>query len=289
MKEANKNIGRKITLIEARKLMAKFLPAADETVLRFLDKVLIDELAGDKVNGLYKNEVIYAMKRGENTFTNIIRHETFHKIFNEYLSKAEQEAVVKAFKKQFPEYKDKGLIEIEELLAEKFQDYKSKKLTGINKILTDFFNWLSKVFGFYNMNANNITRLFETIESGYFVTAKQSGVGVQRSMRDIVRRFGNGNNRYADALEVYTESRILIESLFSKLYNKGYRSSIDDVVYPVTRKEVKQIAAELISDKLWDLKEQRELLIKESNGAINDEIAKLSKKINVYKKTFRWV
>jgi hypothetical protein len=279
------DLGREISFAEARKLLAKFVPeitTQDKDVLKFMDDVLLQELAGEKAFGLYKDEVVYAMKKGTTTFTKIIRHEAFHKIFTEYLTKNEQSRIIDAFKKQFPEHAEKSFDQIEELLAETFQDYQTKKLTKVNTILQKFFNWLAKRLGFINMNTDNLDRFFETIESGYFVATKNTGIGVTSAMKDIVKIYGYGTKSFSHALDIYRNARAIIQDEFYDLQTNGY---IDDKgsPWPITRREIRSIAKQnLTNDYLIRIK-QRDELKKSGHGYTEDQVLTINEEHAYYK------
>jgi hypothetical protein len=274
------DLGKELTLSEARSLLAKFIPSITtqgKDVIHFAEKIVIDEIAGDNAYGVFHDEVIWAMEKNGSTFEKIIRHEAFHKIFNEYITKNEQDLIVKSFKKQFPEYKDKGIIEIEEQLAIKFQDYQSKKLSRINEVLKRFFNWLASTFGFINLNLKNFDRFFETIESGYFITTKENSAGITRSMKNIINLYGNDNDDFQGALETYRNARAIIQQEFYDVYEKGFAG------YPITRREVKDITIGNLKNDHLIIKDNFDNMIVQQDLA-EGEILNIARELRYYGK-----
>ena len=271
--------GEAITQEEARKLLEKFIPNISKEgkeVLYFVDEMTLSGMEdGRSLYGLYRDEVIWAMERGGMTFKKIIRHETFHKIFNEHLSQRERNMIVNAFRNQFKEYADRSVDEIEELLAEKFQDYQQKKLTTVDNILKRFFNWLAKNLGFINMNMNSLDRFFETIEGGYFTKSKYTGIGITRSMRNIISLYGQDTGSFSHAIDVYRNARAIIQDEFLRIHALGFDG------FPVTRREMFDIAKDVITqDYIILLKEGKRL--KKAKTSLN-EIAENGKEAGYYK------
>ena len=277
-------IGEPISLKKAREILEKLIPTINsegKDVIKFVDEVILANMAGRKAFGLYRNEVIYAMQRGTVTFKNIIRHEAFHKIFTEHLSKREQNLIVNAFRKEFPQHKNKSKIEIEELLARTFQDYQSKKTTKIGQVLRNFFNWLAKNLGFINMNLTSMDSFFATIESGYFVTKKNSGIGITSAMKDIIRIYGYGSKSFAHALDIYRESRSIIQDKFFNIHENGFIDE-DGKSWPVTRREIRSIAENEIAHKLIELLNQKVYADDSLNGYSQEDKDFINSEIKYY-------
>ncbi len=260
-KRAGNDPGEVVTIEQALEMAHRWLPSLkdDKDSLQFVEKMIIDALSGESSYGLYQDQVAYVMSKDGKTFVKPLRHEIFHKIFNEFLTGKEQLAFEKAFKEQFPQYKNKSLEEIEELANEKWHDHTRKPIKGLNKVIMDFFNMLSKVFGFMNMNVKNLDRLFETIESGHFVKSKNDATGIKRKMRDLVKDFGNGTDTFKGALENYKKSKNIILTAVNEIQRDGYQYEEDGKLYPVSISEldfiVRQELENLYKGLLSDLKE----------------------------------
>jgi hypothetical protein len=263
--------GNLITFKEAHALLEKLVPSISKEgkdVLRFVDHMLMQELAGEDAYGLYRDEVIYGLNVAGKTYDKPIRHEAGHKIFFEYLTQKEKDALIKAYRKQFPEHKDKSTLDIEELIFGSFGDYQSKKLTGINKVLMDFYNWLSRIFSFMNQNVKDLDRFFETIESGYFVKNKGNGIDITRSMKNIMAIYGYKGKGFHHALDVYKNARAIIQdevAFFREYGNNGFpliRREINSIV----KQKIETIYRSLVNDmhNIDITKEERLTIAKES-------------------------
>ena len=243
-----KYLGKPISQVTARDLLAKYIPGIDtesEDVLQFVDEMVLEQLAGENVIGLYDNGVIYVKDKNGKTYLKIVKHEIGHKIFTEYLTPEEQDNLIDAYKKDHPQDSTKSDFDIEELIMQMWQDHEAGKLDKVDSLLMKFFNWLSRVFGFMNRNTSNLNRFFETIESGYFSQAKQDAVDIKKTMFDLVKKYGeetkgslkNNVGKFKKALEIYLASKGNLQTIVANLKANGvYR---DGANWPVTKDELR--------------------------------------------------
>ena len=271
-------LGKKITQEEARRLAQEIMPDIKEEELKFVTRSQMMLIAGQMDAGHYLNGILYIQRNEDDTVhKNVIRHEVFHKVFNEFLTPVEQRRLTNAFRKEFPEFKDKDFYEIEEALAKNYQLWKDEKLKVKDGILLKFYNWLSRVFGFVNGNVDNIKRFYKTVESGYFTDVKGSAIGIRRGMKEINRKYGDSTIlNYRQSLKVYMDARSIIKGTFATLLQEGFSG------YPVSRRELKSIASNLIEADLNENQTIYNELDKDKNPG---EAAAFTELINAQKKT----
>ena len=133
------------------------------------------------------------------------------------------------------------------------------------------------------MNVANLDRFFETIESGYFVKTKDSGLGVQRSMREIVKLYGNRDKNFQYALDIYRNSRSIVLSIAST-YNKvgygEYKYVIESEGFPIITREIKDLTQSLLKKQLDQLTDILEGITDKSS----DQYLTIAKRLNYYEK-----
>jgi len=158
-----KDLGELISQVEAVKLFKELLPSADTKDLVFLSTL------SDK--GRYYKGVIQLANTGRIN-ENVVRHEVFHKIFNEYLTESERQDYINYAKEIWPTA-DTAIAE--ELLARDFQTYRNKPESislKIAKILRRILNLLNLV---RSTPQEKLNKLYNQINKGKY--KKISGNG----------------------------------------------------------------------------------------------------------------
>ena len=178
--------------------------------------------------GAYTKGLIYIVSEGK-AGMQVLRHEIFHKIFNEYLTEDERFELYNAFKnKYFPNSTVVDMKEFEEMLAIKYQDYeRTGNETGI---IQRIFNMILRLFNFIRVNTNSVEGFFEQIEAGKFAVVKteiQDGV---RYMSDPINKMG-GIENYDRAIKEIKKDfyTLLVKGVDAGGYSTGikYYSTLD--------------------------------------------------------------
>lgn len=243
-----KDLGELISQIEAAKLFKKLLPAADVRDLAFLGSL------SDK--GRYYKGVIQLANTGKIN-ENVLRHEVFHKIFNEYLTEDERQTYVNAAKEIWPTATPKIA---EELIARDFQTYRNKPESislKIAKILRKILNLFNLVNNTPQQTLNDLYRQInkskykKVVDNGYLDTAVKNYNGIKKDFQST--------NAYKKALstldlDIYNRSKIAqIEQLNSKNINSvltdtlGKRNAILILPY-LYREKINTLTKELSKD-----------------------------------------
>lgn len=288
-----------IELDAARAYFKKQFPFASDKVLNFISKQAFNERFNTTGKaGAYTKGLIYIVSDGK-AGMQVLRHEIFHKIFNEYLTEDERFDLYNAFKnKYFPNSTVVDMKEFEEMLAIKYQDYeRTGNETGIIKRI---FNMILRLFNFIRVNTNSVEGFFEQIEAGKFAVIKtdvQEGVrymsdpinkmgGIEnydRAIKQIKKDFykllviGNNDGAFKNGIKYYStidvKNRIL-RNLDSKINSSKSESNI--AFYQTMKDNLTDLIENAFSfvDSL-DVKEQRE-----DDSAKNDEVANLKDHID---------
>ncbi|HQJ57192.1 MAG TPA: hypothetical protein PLH46_06085, partial [Caldisericia bacterium] len=178
-----------ITYSQALEKARQFLPNFKEKDLKFVTEKMMD---GDKL-GFYQSGVVNVLSK--NTLTTeeyILRHELFHKIFTEYLTKNEQKSLYNNFSKEFGE--GLSLFEFEEQLALKFQSWKNKEIEVKSSVLKTLFNKILRFFGLIQANTKNLNELFKQIERGQLSVKKQEVTSTIKNLDKIINLYGSAKN-----------------------------------------------------------------------------------------------
>lgn len=168
-------------------------PKGKEIELKFLSKASLDELAlpGEDLKGLYLNGVAYVLKNEDGTVSEqVLRHELFHKIFNEYLTKADRKKLRLSAKRVFPDTDIKGMsaIEFEEFMADNYMAYQDKSKTFKGRI-KQFFQNLKRMFNFIQDNRTEVEKLFDRINLGSIGKRNAFPIKVRRTLNSIKKDF----------------------------------------------------------------------------------------------------
>jgi hypothetical protein len=184
-------------------------------VTRFVNFNLRQQQLGKDVWGLYKDGVISVVRaRNGKVGTKIVRHELFHRIFWEYLTKEEQ---LRALELAEAQWGKADTITQEERLADAFGEYFTPPSTWL-VALWDFMRNIWRLLGFTYNNMGSLDSLFNSIDAGYY---KGSGrkVAVERTMQYIGSKF--------DSPEAYAFARHVVFEHFNEIF---YNRKLSDRV-----------------------------------------------------------
>lgn len=141
---------------------------------------------GQEVWGLYKNGLMsFAQTANGKVGSKIVRHEFFHKIFWEYLTKAEQTHVLGLAQDKWGNLDPEAL---EEKLATDFESYAILPSKNIFQVIWDT---LLKLLGFTYKNLSSIEKFFESIENNAFNKAYESADVERSATINIAANFDN--------------------------------------------------------------------------------------------------
>lgn len=187
-------LGSLISYTEAKEIASSFLPDFSDSELEFVTSSVMKSINGDeKQLGLYKKGVVHLLNNSDNTvYENVLKHELFHKIYNEYLTAKERSSVFVAFKEELG---TEDIGDFEELLAYRFQmrDKQPVKSSLIKRI----FNKILRLLGLLQANTNSIEEFFKQIEKGQLTSIKQTvdfEVIGTKNLTKIQEKFSNLEN-----------------------------------------------------------------------------------------------
>ncbi|CAM6001149.1 unnamed protein product [Sphagnum balticum] len=181
--EHRTDVGDKITAQQATDEIRRMLPGIKDSEINFLTRSLMLELQqpGESLLGLYqKGKMFFKQDENGNVFSNVVRHEVFHKVYNDYLSERDRANLSKEFD---PEGKMNPL-ELEETLADKFMVWKQQPEAFSGKIKR-IFNKIASWLGFAQSNAGIVDKLFNDIQEGKFQKVDPDTANVRRAFSDI--------------------------------------------------------------------------------------------------------
>lgn len=175
---APENLGKALTQPEVLKAVKRFFPGMSMAELRsnvqFVNDAQMMRLsAGVDAWGLFKDNIIYLRTNPDNTVNSkVVRHEVFHAIFNNYLTKQEQERFKDTIRKEVPQSNylttDEFNEFVDEYLANAFMEQKPLSsfqyyIRYIIKKIKDFLNFVSP-------NIESLDDLFNSIDAGTIST-----------------------------------------------------------------------------------------------------------------------
>lgn len=223
--------GEYITKDDAKKLLKRLLPDLfnkDNNLIPgnvvFLDALRMLELSESKdVLGKFINQRIYLLEERDGILDNVIRHEVFHKIVSYYLTKKEREILFSTARVKYNLSKNLSESEVEERLAREFMKFRRDE-NSVPALIRRIFKKIAKFLGFINKNANNIEKLFDNIDSGYFAGKRTVGDPIDTNMnyQDILKEWGS--------IEVYREARARFVAGMSSLLSEYDSAIIDDQI-----------------------------------------------------------
>lgn len=163
--------------------------------------------------GLFKDGVVYVTKDSNNKVgSKVVRHEAFHKVFWNYLTKDEQ---VRALALAEERYGKNTKLELEERLADDFAGFKATGKTWANALKT-IFRKILRFFNFTYNNLNSLEQFFTSINEGYYSTRKPSEVNVERDLKIA---------KYWKSVDLFTLAKTLFLDTFVQLRDESRNTS----------------------------------------------------------------
>jgi len=223
--------GTYITKDEAKALLKRLLPDLFNKFgdlipgnVVFLDALRMLELSESKeVLGKFINQRIFLLEERDGILDNVIRHEVFHKIVSYYLTKKERELLFATARTKYGLSKTMSNSEVEEYLAREFMKFRRDE-KSVPAMIRRIFKKIAKFLGFINKNADNIEKLFDNIDSGYFAGKKMVGDPIDTNMnyQDIEKNW--------TSIEIYREARARFVMGMSSLLEEYDGAIIDDSI-----------------------------------------------------------
>jgi ASC-1-like (ASCH) protein len=178
--ESKQLVGKEIKINSALDYLKRLFPTESEDVFKFLEAVR----SGDKnVFGRFVNGIIEVEKASSDTvYENIVRHEAFHKVWNEFLTQEQRNSIVESYLNTLTEQQEKeqGLFGLpleqlskilEEKIARKYQAYnknQDKNYGFMQKSLLYLKDVFSRLKTMLTGRASDIEHYFNLIDGGYF-------------------------------------------------------------------------------------------------------------------------
>lgn len=152
--------------------------------LRFVDYLKLKTSEGRLAYGLFKNGVITLMRSEDNFVSKrVLRHEIFHKLFNEFLTAEER---LKALQMATQRYGNLHPLILEEKLADEFSEYRrGKSFVGLIK---ELFSKFLRFLGFAYSSFNTLEDLFYLMDLG-LLSSKRSKLEGERPMLFLGSKF----------------------------------------------------------------------------------------------------
>ena len=190
----------------------------DSKDLQFLSQTAFQAKFNDAL-GAYKQGLISIAENNGKIGKSVLRHEIFHKVWNEYLTPAEKDSLFMLYKKEFD---TKSVFEFEEKLAEKFQDYVSTKKAP--SLVRKIFNKILRFFNLIKANSKSINDFFDQIDNGVFSVKKDTADSEVRYMINAKKKMGS-LARYEFALDFMREmaNQVFSEGAFTQLGKNNYK------------------------------------------------------------------
>lgn len=150
-------------LLYAQQILPEF--TSDELV--FLTRQAFNNKFNEDWNGAYKEGFLYFASDGT-VGKKLLRHEIFHKIFNEYLTEEERQILKRDFANRFFSNNfDLEMKDFEEALAIAYQEHRQNPEntpTGIRGIIQKIVNFFNKLFG----RTDELEDFFDKVDRGEF-------------------------------------------------------------------------------------------------------------------------
>lgn len=224
--------GQKITVSQARDIVKQMLPNASPEELQFLNRTMMFKLQnpGENLLGLFKDGQVLLREDDGSVHANVVRHEIFHSIFNDYLSQRERNSIAKAFDPQGK----MAPTDLEESLADKFMAWQAKPedfSSKVKRIFTKILNWM----GFAKANSGQIDQLFKQIEDGKFQVKTNEDGNARMAFNDI-RKFGT--------IQDYKNASAYLQNL---IHDTFISDNINNM--PVTARETYSAVKDQLQDR----------------------------------------
>jgi hypothetical protein len=239
--EEGKDQGRSMTESQARKLVNSFfkglnvktekswlkaklfsllgIPTGNEVEIKFVSQAILDSYSGKvgKVKGMYLNGIIYLLSENKTVKEKVLRHEVFHKIFNEMLTKEERTKLRLAAGRVDAETRNMSTLEFEEWAADSFADFTAGSKTFKGRLL-NFFNNIARMFGFVLQNRNELEQMFSALDKGYFTQKLHQHPTTAKNYLSVKESFVNVNN--------LRKAIHLVQAMYGKLTT--YNPEVED-------------------------------------------------------------
>lgn len=197
--------------------LRNFIPDIQESDLQLLTDIqanmFFNQTSKDGLFGAFKNGIIYAVTGSNNdpVFKQLLKHEAFHKIFRQYLTKDQRARIIEQAREEFNLY---GLsaLEVEEFLAVNFQ---KRPDFNRNSLLQRFLNFLRRIYYLIFRHGNTIENFYKKIESGYFGSfGKQVNADEQFNPKETA--YLQSKDIFSDNERLITTARGIFNSALSK-------------------------------------------------------------------------
>lgn len=197
MQSIVKALGKELTEQEAKNLLSRLLPGMQLTPeqVRFVSKEVLQSMAqpGEDLWGLWDRGIMYFTYTERNGmpvfYENVIRHEVFHRVHQVHMTQEERDNLRKLVDDH---YGTSNLTnyEYEEWLARHYQSWRSDSFKA-RGFLNKWFKWLQRLFDWIFSNRNELERLFNKIDYGFFTqeTYRDTAHASRQAMKFIKEDF----------------------------------------------------------------------------------------------------
>lgn len=183
--------GKFLNREEAIAYTKRLIPNVTRSNLQFLDKLLFQERFNNDYGVFVDGKIILAETEA-GVKEKVLRHEIFHKIYNDYLSEYERQQLRESFEKNIGKTPI-DTLQIEEYFAKGFESYKKDKRT-IKGILKDLIEKVLSFIGFINDNNKFVKELYSRIDSGSFLTIEEQEQRIKELKTYIIENFDTVEN-----------------------------------------------------------------------------------------------
>ena len=217
------------------RLVKSLLPDIKGTELQFVTGLVDDEFKDGNLYGTFENGIIklrnYISNNGiDGSMENIARHEVFHKIWWQYLTNRQRNAISDDFKSYYKETEGKEFVgdvkDIQEAVARIYQTYRTSNSTLKPGLFNDFVQWFKRVFSFMFNNEQRLHTLFDHINRGKFKqrNVENESLDVRDNMYEIKDIFQTTNT--------YHQLKGAFLSTFNEFRKDGMVTD-DGAMYPL--------------------------------------------------------
>jgi hypothetical protein len=239
------------------------LPSLNEEELVFLTRQAFNNKFNEDWNGAYKDGFLYFASDGT-VGKKLLRHEVFHKIFNEFLTEDERNQLKQDFAGRF--FKNTFNLEMkdfEEALTIAYQEHKQNPQntpTGIRGIIQKIVNFFNKLFG----RTDELEDFFDKVDRGEFSTRRsEPDDNIIRASSRLVDLAG-GVEKYNDIIDrirghYKTVTVDGFEIFPSKFPSKLFKLPAEVVVTLITKDIKSQLLAAMASNNKSEEKRLRNI------------------------------
>ena len=212
-----------INTSEAYEFLKSYIPDLKKDEVQFVDQLVHGQQAGE-----FRNGIIYLYTNTNTTDAKILKHEAFHKIFNQYLPEQQKEKLLTNLE-GFVKYKefsngDNSLEMKEEFLATEFQEYlgKGETLASLRGIFQKIKNFIYRLFNIsQRLTQNNIDTIFDQIyRKQYSVKlVPNNDIHAKRYLKFITQIFPSGSK--AESLQHYVNAKNYVKRMIKEYIEEG--------------------------------------------------------------------